>query len=250
MSLSAAIVKKYVYFMRQIQILGKNPFWWLFQTLREKRVLGTLSIMGSCLLDASFDLIHGTETLKRIPPDRIRTDSENKIHSSYYGATKARPFLRLLSLLRLPQDAVFVDLGAGKGRVVMLAAKYGFRKIIGIEFSKPLCLQARTNLQGFLRKSPSNSQVEIIESDVTQYRWSDDETIFFMFDPFSGEVLSEVLQNIRASVERKPRTLWLIYNSPREHGTIEASGLFIDHQTHIIAGGEFRVYSSQRIVKV
>ena len=235
--------------MRQIQILGKNPFGWLLGTWRGREVLGTLSIIGSCLLDASFDLIHGTETLTRIPPDRIQTDSENKIHSSYYGATKARPFLQLLRRLNLPQDAVFVDLGAGKGRVVMLAAKYGFRKIIGIEFSQPLCLQARTNLQGFLRKSPSNSQVEIIESDVTEYRWSDDETIFFMFDPFSSEILAEVLQNLRLSVERKPRIVWLIYNSPRDHGTVEASGLFISHQTHTIAGGEFCVYSNQKSIK-
>jgi SAM-dependent methyltransferase len=199
-------------------------------------------------LDASFDIIHGTETLRRLPPDRIQTDSENKIHSSYYGATKARPFLQLLRRLRLPQNAVFVDLGAGKGRVVMLAAKHGFRKIIGLEFSNPLCLQARANLEGFLRKCPSNSEVEIIESDVTQYHWSDEETIFFMFDPFSSQILSQVLKNIRISLERRPRTLWLIYNSPRDHATVEASGLFVGHQTHIIAGGEFRVYSNQRML--
>jgi len=128
-----------------------------------------------------------------------------------------------------------------------LAAKYGFRKIIGIEFSNALCEKSRTNTAKFLKKSPSRSQIEIVESDVAKYVLSDDETVFFMYDPFNAPVLTEVLKNIRASVERKPRTVWLIYSVPREQHIIDQAGLFTQNQLYVVAGGEFRVYTNEPI---
>jgi len=195
-------------------------------------------------VDASFDVRYGTDTFSRIPSGQIVTDSENAKHSANYGATKAMSFMRLVRLLELPLDGVFVDLGSGKGRALMLAAKYGFRKVIGIEFSGALCHIARRNLQSFLRKCPSQSQIEVIESDVTQYILRDDETIFFMFDPFNAPVLLQVLKNIAASLERKPRKIWLIYCIPRAQHIVEQSGVFKHSQLYVVIGSEFRVYSN------
>jgi predicted RNA methylase len=162
-----------------------------------------------------------------------------------YGASKAMPFMRLMRRLELPKDGVFVDLGSGKGRALMLATKYGFRKVIGIEFSGALCRQARINLQRFIAKSPSQSRVEIIESDVTKYQMDGEETVFFMLDPFNAPVLTEVLRNIRTSVEKHPRTIWLIYSVPREQQIVDQAGIFTQNELHVVFGAEFRVYSNK-----
>lgn len=195
------------------------------------------------MVDATFDARFGTDTTRRIPVERINTDSVNIVHSVKYGASKAMPFRRLMNQLKLPTDGVFVDLGSGKGRVVMLAAEYGFRKVIGLEFSGELCRTAEDNLRKFLRKRPTESHVEIIETDVTQYRLSDEETVFFLFDPFHAPILKQVLQNIRESIEREPRDVWLIYHAPREQQVIEESGLFTESSLHVVVGSEYRVYS-------
>src|SRR5262249_19084439 len=42
---------------------------------------------------------------------------------------------------------VFIDLGAGKGRVVALAAQYPFRRVQGVEISPQLVAAARVNLE-------------------------------------------------------------------------------------------------------
>jgi SAM-dependent methyltransferase len=203
--------------------------------------------MWSVTIDSSFDFYYGTDTVRRVARGSIEANSENVVHSSDYGASKAVPFMRLMRLLNLPKENVFVDLGSGKGRALMLAAKYGFRKIIGIEFSGDLCGKARINIKKFLQKSPSRSQIEIIESDVAKYQLSDDETVFFMFDPFNAPVLTQVLQNIDASVKRKPRMIWLIYGTPREQEIIVRSGVFTQNQRHMVIGVEYRIFSNQPV---
>ena len=47
-----------------------------------------------------------------------------------------------------PRDEgdVFVDFGCGKGRVLFLAARYRFARIIGVELSERMAEQARRNL--------------------------------------------------------------------------------------------------------
>ena len=236
--------------MSKLRILGKNPFRWLFESLRRFGFGQTMAIMWSVLVDLSFDYRYGTDTFRRIPRDEIGTDSENKVHCVNYGASKALPFMGLMRLLKFPTDGVFVDLGSGKGRALMLAAKYGFRRVIGVEFSAELCTTARANLKKYLHKSPSQSQVEVVHSDVTQYQLRDDETVFFMLDPFNAPVLAQVLANIRASLARRPRTLWLIYSVPRERETIDQSGLFQQDQLHVVVGAEFRVYSNDPAARV
>src|ERR687885_509057 len=54
-----------------------------------------------------------------------------KVHN-YRGAH------RLLRDIAISEDDVLIDFGSGKGRVLFLAAHYGFRKIIGVELSAKL----------------------------------------------------------------------------------------------------------------
>ena len=230
--------------MSRIQVLGKNPLRWFSDSLRRYGLGQTITIMWSVLVDMWFDFRYNTDTARRIPRSQIETSSENIVHCVNYGASKSMPFLRLMARLKLPHRGVFVDLGSGKGRALMLAARYGFQKVIGIEFSGALCAKARENLQKFLKKCPSRSQVEIIESDVTAYQLRDDETVFFMLDPFNAPVLTQVLENIRNSVGRNPRTVWLIYSVPREQHIVEQAGIFTQSQLHVVVGAEFRVYSN------
>lgn len=230
--------------MSAFNILGKNPFSWFIDSVRRFGLVQTATIMWSVVVDMSFDHRFGTDTFRRIPRDEIQTDSENIVHCVNYGASKAMPFMRLKHLLQLPKDGVFVDLGSGKGRALMLASRYGFRKVIGIEFSSELCAKARDNLKKFLHKCPSRSQIEVINSDVTRYQMKDDETVFFLLDPFHAPVMAVVLDNIRASVARRPRPIWLIYSVPREGQLIEQSGIFTQSQLHVVVGAEFRVYSN------
>lgn len=198
----------------------------------------------SYAFDLLFDWRHGTDTVRRVHMRELAFESENKVHSSCYGATKAGPFRKLLARLALPTDCTFVDIGCGKGRVLMLAAQWGFRRVVGIEFSPELCRIARSNLQIFTSKVGLKADVSVVEADAARYPYAADEQVYYLFNPFNGILLAEVLKGIQRSLEAAPRKVWLIYMTPRYHDVVAASGVFARTDDHTIQGMEFKVYSN------
>ena len=90
-----------------------------------------------------FDLRYGTDTCDPLRLSDLRISSPNKGYGVDYSATKPRVFARFMKLVPLLPASVFVDFGCGKGRVMLLAARHGFKRVIGVEFSPELCQAAR-----------------------------------------------------------------------------------------------------------
>jgi SAM-dependent methyltransferase len=221
----------------------------LIESLREKGVFGTLKSAARILADYRFDWKYGTDTMRRVEVDSFETGSAYKTHATPYQASKTRPLLKLLRELRLPKEGVFVDLGCGKGRVLFIAAQLGFKKIIGIEFCARLCRQARENAELYLRKHPARSLIEVIEMDAARYDFRGDENIFFLYNPFDSVVLEQVLDKIALSALKTPRDIWLIYNNPAEHETIQRHRLFSYFLRYEIEGEIFHVYEHRVMSK-
>jgi SAM-dependent methyltransferase len=131
-----------------------------------------------------------------------------------YSATKPRVFANFLARTPVDRRGTFVDLGCGKGRVLLLAAEHGFRKVVGVEFSPELCRIARSNIATYRRRRDSPTSFEIQESDVTQFSMRDDEAFFFLFNPFDVVVMNAVLDRLEASLRRAPRRAALLYYNP------------------------------------
>ena len=225
-----------------------NTLTWAVQSAKRRGVLPTTRIALNVLLDLHFDWRYGTDTLRWVEIADLEHDGDEKFdsarHRSPYRATKVRPLLKLLQQLRLPRDGVFVDIGSGKGRVLLIASQYGFRKVIGIEFSGALCAIARRNVDVFSKKAAVLSRIEVLEADATKYRFQPDESVRFMFNPFDAFILGQVVQSIRRSLQEHPRKLCLIYNTPRYHEVIKNAGLFASDTFYDIGGNQFRVYTN------
>lgn len=221
-----------------------NTLRWALTSTREKGLITTAKIAGSVILDLHFDLRHGTSTMGWVERDAIDTPSPNKAHSAPYRATKARPLNRLLRSLPLPHDCTFVDIGSGKGRVLLIASRFGFRRVVGIDFSEPLCELARANVGAYARTTPLRSPVDVVQADATTYPFNADERVFFLFNPFDRVVLEQVLGNLRRSLSRDPRKVWLIYNTPLDHDVVRRASIFTHDALYEIGGTFFRVYTN------
>lgn len=108
-----------------------------------------------------------------------------------------------------PDNVVFVDYGAGKGRALAAAAMHPFRKVIGVEISGMLVEIARRNLARMKRRRAGH--VEIHHADAAAFPVPDDANVFFFFNPFGGATLSRVVERIRESWTAHPRELFFIY---------------------------------------
>jgi SAM-dependent methyltransferase len=226
-----------------LELASIRPGIWLVQSLRDRGPVRTLKVAVNVLADLSFDWKHGTDTMKWVDVDFFETASQNKSRAVRYQATKVRPLAKLLSKLRLPTTGSFLDLGCGKGRVLLIASQLGYRRVVGVEFCSHLCRQARQNVDRFRTQHPDCSPIDVIESDVALYRFAGDESVLFMYNPFDQVVVKQTMDNVRTSVRMMPRDIWLIYNTPLQHETIQQQGDFGRCQRYEIGGTTFHVYS-------
>jgi predicted RNA methylase len=112
---------------------------------------------------------------------------------------------------------VFIDVGAGKGMPILLAAAFPLRRIIGLEASEALAVVARRNCLPFGSAWKACADLEVVCGDAAEFTFPDAPLVIYMFNPVYGEALSRVRSNLTESLRRAPREVLLIYYNP-SHG--------------------------------
>jgi hypothetical protein len=160
--------------------------------------------------DHVFDRRFGTDTKTITELAELHIDSPNKTLGERYQASPSRPFRRVISLLDIDyQEFAFVDFGSGRGRTLLLASSFPFRKVVGVEFSGELHRSAEANIAKFFKDSPRD--VRSVHCDASLYELPPDKLVLYFFNPFSDEVLVRVLDNVAESVRRHPRRVLLVF---------------------------------------
>jgi SAM-dependent methyltransferase len=144
----------------------------------------------------------------------IETLMDNWEGNHDYAPTSIRAFRTFLQHIDIaPGRDVFVDFGSGKGRVLVLAAHYPFKRVIGVEVAPAMIADAQANLRR--AKLPSNHpNIDIWEGSAEMFPLQNDVSVVYLSNPFRGRALAGVLENIRESLVVHPRRLQLAYNNP------------------------------------
>jgi SAM-dependent methyltransferase len=118
-------------------------------------------------------------------------------------------------LRELQQDVrkrTFIDLGSGKGRVVLAAAAHGFRKSIGVEYAEELHLAALENARAARARG---LVIESILGDAGSFRFPAEPLVVYFNNPFREPVMESVIANLTASYRFSPRPIALVYQQLR-----------------------------------
>ena len=108
----------------------------------------------------------------------------------------------------------FLDYGCGMGRALIQAGLHPFGRVVGVELSAELCQLAKQNVS-HARPKLVCQDVSIIEADAGSFVVPDDVTVVLMFNPFDVPIVRAVLDQLLASLRRKPRDLSIIYGLPK-----------------------------------
>jgi SAM-dependent methyltransferase len=220
----------------------------LTNVVRGQGVAAIPAKLASALYDRAFERRHGLETLAIEKLDGLTISGGERAHGFYYEGMRMLPLRRLFAELRLhvPPDAALVDLGCGKGKVLLAAAEAGVAKIRGVEFAHELCDQARANWAVFQARTGNSALVEVIESDAGVYRFQADESLFFLFNPFDEVVLDRVLTNLSESIAEHPRRAYIAaaYLSDRYRSVFAAHPKYALDRDLQAWGCRFTVYAS------
>ncbi len=165
--------------------------------------------------DCVFDRKYGTETSGRVRVGSMDISRDKLEHTVKYQASRVELFERILRELPIRhEDYTLIDLGSGKGRTLLLASNFPFRKIIGIELSHRLSEIARRNIRIYKSSSQKCSDLEVVCIDAKDFEIPDEKTVFYLYNPFDEYVMREVLSNIEASLKRYASEIYLVYVNP------------------------------------
>jgi SAM-dependent methyltransferase len=175
-----------------------------------------------------FDVEHGTDTSGLIMPEELADSRRRKcIHNTGFYATAPSLFEQAFSRLDIDFERfTFIDLGAGKGRTLMLASNFPFQRVIGVEFVPELQAIAQRNISLYQPAVRRCRDVECILSDVCDFVFPPVPLVIFMWHPFVGPVFEKVMANLQESLRQDAREVYVVYLKPEfEHLVASVSPL-------------------------
>jgi len=112
------------------------------------------------------------------------------------------------------EDFVFVDLGSGKGRALLFASDWPFRRIVGVEISPVLHAVAEHNVEVYASPTQRCDRFELVCCDAGAWRPPDESLLIYVFQPFPEDVFDRVMHNLEESLARAPRPVVVMYLNP------------------------------------
>ena len=170
-----------------------------------------------------FDEAHGTDTSGLVPSGHLATGHPNDEHiTAYYGV--APSILR--TLIQHWRETIpphplhsytFVDIGAGKGRAMLIASEFPFREIVGIELNPAMAAIAQLNLSHWKKvhradaTASSVAPLRMVEQDALDFEFPATPTLAFLFHPFEAPVLKALLRRVESQFGGRLGTFDLLY---------------------------------------
>jgi SAM-dependent methyltransferase len=122
------------------------------------------------------------------------------------------------------RDFTFIDLGCGKGRTLLMASDYPFRRIVGVELLPALHLIALDNLREYKSASQKCFALEAICTDATAFPLPEDPLVLYLFNPFPESGMRQVAANLERTLRANPRSVYVLYHNPLLEHTLSENG--------------------------
>src|SRR5664279_1630611 len=121
-------------------------------------------------------------------------------------------FAQILQDLPIALDGfTFIDLGSGKGRTLLMASAYPFRRIVGVELLAELDAIACQNIARFRGDQQKCFALESHAGDARDFAFPAEPIVLYLFNPFPEATLRTVLMNLRKSLKDSPRPGYVLY---------------------------------------
>jgi hypothetical protein len=173
-----------------------------------------------------FDVAYGVETTSVVDLAELNINSPNWIYGTLYEPVREPQQLeRVLRALPIAhEDFSFIDFGSGKGRALLVACRFPFRAVIGVEFCQNLHDVAQRNLQSLVLKTKQCRDLRSVCMDAADFIIPEEPIVVFLNNPFVGPVLDRMVANLRRSLEQVPRSCFVLYFHPFHINVFEAAG--------------------------
>jgi hypothetical protein len=136
------------------------------------------------------------------------------LHSPYQPTDPAL-FREMIEGLRIDySEFVFIDLGSGKGRTLLMASDYPFRRIVGVELLPELNHIAQENIRNYRNPAQKCLEIESVCRDAREFVFPPEPMVLYLFNPLPESGLRQVVANLDRSIRYNARRVYVLYHNP------------------------------------
>jgi SAM-dependent methyltransferase len=181
-----------------------------------------------------FDLKYGIDTGGYLRPDDLRSGQKHDSMNNGYSAVAPSVFPEACRRWReaLPSSAArveaytFVDVGAGKGRALLLAAELPFRKVIGVELNEELARIAQRSVTRWGRVTRTRAKIRILHQDAARFRWPRTPLLVYLNNPFDCALVEQMAAGLADLAASRSGLVDVIYVNPGCADTLTSQRAF------------------------
>jgi SAM-dependent methyltransferase len=124
-------------------------------------------------------------------------------------------FRKVLSSLPVHNgNFTFIDLGSGKGKLLLLASHYRFRQIVGVEYAPRLHEIAERNVKIYDAAEIKCREFDLILGDALSFTLPPGPVLCVIFNSFDPETTKRVLANLNTDSNRN-EPVYIAYGNIR-----------------------------------
>ena len=199
---------------------------------RTRRRLPGLSVADG-LVRHPFDEANGVRTSGLVAGRHLKSGHLHDRHATAYYGVAPSVFRSLINHWRRSRPAApleettFVDVGAGMGRAMLLAAEMPFRAVMGIELNGALVRIARRNLALWRKAERARAPMTLVCGDAAEFPFPDRACVAFLFNPFGAAVMRRFLRAADKAFAGRPGVFDILYVNNEQEGVLEATAGFV-----------------------
>ena len=182
-----------------------------------------------------YDWRHGTDTHQECYLNTQGvTDVQALQGNDVYRPFWRREFLDAIRALDVDlTDYLFIDIGSGKGKLLLLASQFPFAGLIGVEYAPALHAIAVNNIKQFFRNKPARPDVKSVNADALTWELPDKPAVYFLYNPFDLQTTQAFFARLDAHVARTGIPTFMIYGNLR--GVAEREAAFASARSLVLA---------------
>jgi SAM-dependent methyltransferase len=194
-------------------------------------VIKKLPGVDSALLTATwvqrryFDWRHGVETMGDMELAEMDAVTPDLTLTNPYHPCHPRAARRILGSIPIEDHSryTFIDLGSGKGLMLLLAAEYPYAAVRGVEFSRKLNEIASANIRRYRNPRQQCFDVASVNVDAREYEFPQTPLVVYVFNSFRHQLLAQVVRRLETSLAAAPRDVVVVYMYPLDHYVFDQS---------------------------
>ena len=183
------------------------------KALKRLGIRNFILVVVGVIYNRIFDIFYNVDTFPHMDQKFLikkGLKKSNLNESARYDESSFLSVKKLFSSINIKENDILLEVGCGKGIVMMAALHHNFSEIRGFDHSKYLCNISKKNLDIYSSKINSKKSYNIFTKSALDFKFKGDETVLYFYNPFNEKISFQFLKALKDSLKKSSRKVKII----------------------------------------